>query len=431
MEIKVKHIDSANASAEAKISKALLDEKQKKMAVKIAKTMKIDGFRKGKVPSHVVVSRHGEQIQKDVEQEILRDFLNDALKELGIEESTIVGEPNITKMDRNSDGLDVEIKLSFRPDIDLGDYKALVPEYKTPLILKKDIDDRIETMLKLTAPLKELAEKRAVESGDFVKIDFEGFIDGAAFEGGKAEGYSLEIGSSSLIPGFEDGIIGMNAGESRDIEVNFPKEYNSKDLAGKASVFKVKLYEIRVKDIPKEPSVEVLKQLLPDTENPTIATLEAQVKEQLKSEKLTKLFSEEVKPAFIEATIEKITFSLPENIVEQEIDMQVRNIFQKLSEDELKEYSQNPDKIAQKREEYREEAAKSVKLTFIVDELAKAEGIKVDDQEVMQMIYFEAMQQGAEPKAYYEGYQKQGVLPAIKMSIIEERLFTKLFSKEK
>jgi len=431
MQIKVERIDSANAKAEAKVSKAFLDEKQKKMAAEVAKTMKVDGFRKGKVPPHVVMARHGQQIQQDVEQEALRLFLNDALKELGVENSAVVGEPSITKMDKTDDGLDVEIKISFRPEIDLGDYKALIPEYKTPRILKKDIDERVNTMLKLSAPLKPLARKRAVKDGDFVQIDFEGFIDGEAFEGGKAEKYSLEIGSGSFIPGFEDGIIGMKIGEEKEIEVTFPKEYNSKDLAGKASVFKVKLHDIQVKDIPKEPSEETLKQLLPGEENPTMETLEAQVKEQLKNEKLTKIFAEEVKPKFIEAAVEKIEFALPENIVDQEIDMQVRNIFQKLSEDEIKEYSENPEKITEKREEYRKAATDSVKLTFIVDELAKAEKIKVDDQEVMQMIYFEAMQQGQDPKAYYEQYEKQGVLPAIKMSIVEDRLFTQLFSKDK
>ena len=431
MQIKVERLDSANATATAKVPKAFLDEKQKKMAAEVAKSMKVDGFRKGKVPTHVVMARHGEQIKQDAEQEALRVFLNDALKELGVENSAVVGEPSITKMDKNDDGLDVEIKISFRPEIDLGDYKALIPEYKTPRVLKKDIDERVLTMLRYSAPLKDLTKKRAVKSGDFVKIDFEGFVDGVAFEGGKAENYSLEIGSNSFIPGFEDGVVGMEIGESKDIEVTFPKEYNSKDLAGKDSVFKVTLHGIQEKDIPKEPSEDTLKQLLPGEESPSMEKLEAQIKDQIKNEKLAKIFSDEVKPAFVEAMLEKTEFALPENIVEQEIDIQVRGIFQKLSEEEIKEFSENPDKITEKREEHRSEATKSVKLTFIVDELAKAEKINIADEEVMQMIYFEAMQQGQDPKAHYEQYEKQGVLPAIKMSITEERLFTQLFSKDK
>ncbi|DAB31700.1 MAG TPA: trigger factor [Sulfurospirillum sp. UBA11407] len=430
MQIKVERIDGANAKAEAKVSAEFLNQKQQKMANEAAKNMKVDGFRKGKVPTHVVMARHGAQIKQDAEQEALRVFLNDALKELEMTHKDVVGEPQITKMDRVEDGLDVEIKISFRPQINIEGYKDLIPEYKTPKVTKKEIAERMETMLKLTAPLTKLPRKRAVKSGDFVQIDFEGFIDGVAFDGGKAEKYSLEIGSGSFIPGFEDQIIGMKIDEEKDIEVTFPENYGSKELAGKVATFKIKLHDIQIKEIPETPSEETLKRLLPGFENPTVETLEEQIKEQLENEKLSKIYAEEVKPKFVETILEKIAFDLPQNIVDQEIDMQVRNIFNGLSEDEIKEYAENPKKIEEKREEFRAEASNSVKLTFLVDELAKAENIKVEDQEVMQMIYFEAMQQGQDPKAYFEYYQKQGVLPAIKMSIIEERLFTQLFNKE-
>lgn len=431
MQVTVDRIDDANAKAQAKVSKSFLDEKQKKVAAEAAKNMKVDGFRKGKVPSHVVLARHGAQIKQDVEQEALREFMDKALKDLEVDAALVVGEPQITKMDRVDDGLDVEIKISFRPTINIEGYAELVPEYETPQVSKEEITERLHTMMKMTAPLKDLPRKRAVKDGDFVSIDFEGFVDGVAFEGGKAEEYSLEIGSGSFIPGFEDAIIGMKIDEDKDIEVTFPQEYGSKDLAGKPAVFKVKLHGIQVRDIPETPDDEMIKKLLPGDENPTLETLEAQIKEQLENEKLSKVFADEVKPKFVETILEKLQFALPENIVDQEIDMQVRNIFQNMSEDDIKEYSENPEKITEKREEYREEAIKSVKLTFIVDELARAEKIKVQDQEIMQMIYFEAMQQGQDPKKYYEYYEKQGVLPAIKMSIIEERLFSQLFSKNK
>jgi trigger factor len=430
MQIKVEKIDDANAKAQAKVSAELLNTKQQKMAQEAAKNMKVDGFRKGKVPAHVVMARHGEQIKQDAEQEALRELLNDALKELEIAQEAIVGEPQITKFEKVEDGLDVEIKISFRPVVNVEGYKELVPEYKTPRVTKKEIGERMETMLKLSAPLKKLPRKRAVKEGDFVQIDFEGFLDGTPFEGGKAENYSLEIGSGSFIPGFEEQIVGMKIDEEKDINVTFPENYNSKQLAGKDTVFKIKLHDIQIKDIPETPDVETLKKLLPGVEDPTVETLEAQIKEQIKNEKLEKVFSDEVKPKFIENILEKVNFSLPENIVDQEIDMQVRNIFGSLSEEEIQVYAKDPKKIEEKREEFREEAVKSVKLTFIVDELAKAENIKVEDQEVAQMIYFEAMQQGQDPKAYYEHYQKQGVLPAIKMSIVEQRLFSQLFNPQ-
>lgn len=430
MEIKVERIDGANAKAEAKVLSQTLEEKQKSIAAKAAKTMKIDGFRPGKVPAHVVMSRHGDQIKQDAEQEALQTLLGDALKELDAKPESVVGEPQITKFDRGEDGIEVEVKISFRPEVNIEGYKELIPEYKTPRVLKKDIQERLDEMLKLSAPMKELKTKREVKEGDFVQIDFEGFKDGEPFEGGKAEKYSLEIGSKSFIPGFEEGVVGMKPGEEKEIEVVFPENYQGKDLAGKPVVFKVKLHAIQAKDVPKEPDEETLKKLLPNEENPTVEMLEAQIKEQLKGEKLQKVFSDEVKPKFIETILEKAQFDLPDNIVDQEIDMQVRNIFNNLSEEEIKVYAEDPKKIEEKRAEYKDEAIKSVKLTFIVDALAQAENIKVEDQEVMQMIYFEAMQQGQDPKAYYEHYEKQGVLPAIKMSIIEERLFNQLFNKE-
>ncbi len=430
MQINAKRIDDANAIVEAKISTALLNKKEDKIAAEAAKNMKVDGFRKGKVPLHVVKARHGEQLKQDAEQEILKELFDAALIELDVKPELMVGEPIISKFDKNDDGIDVEIKISFRPVVNIEGYEDLIPEYKTPRVLKKDVDARVEDMLKAVAPLKKIEEKRGVENGDFALLDFEGFIDGTPFEGGKAEKYQLEIGSGSFIPGFETGLIGLKAGEERDVEVSFPKDYNSKDLAGKKAIFKVKLHEIEAKDTSAAPDAEALKKLLPGVEDPTVEKLEEQVKEQLKNEKLAKLFNEEVKPKFVDALLEKIEFALPQIIVDQEIDLQVRNIFGKMSEEEIKEYSEHPEKIEEKRAEFADEAKNSVKLTFLVDELSRAQEIKVDDQEVLQMIYFEAMQQGQDPKKYYEYYEKQGLLPAIKMSIVEDRLFTKLFTKD-
>ena len=429
MQIKVNRINSANASVEATISSALLQKKEEKLIASAASNMKVDGFRKGKVPAHLVKARYGKQLKDDAQTEALRDLYNQALEELSIKPDAIVGEPSFSKFEEKEGGLELEMKLSMRPTVIVDGYKECVPEYKTPKVTKKEVGERLEKMMQLTAGLKDLEEKRAVEKGDFVVINFEGFLDGVAFEGGKAEGYTLEIGSNSFIPGFEDGIIGMNVGESKDIEVTFPENYGKAELAGKPTVFKITLNAIQVKDVPKKPTEEILKRLLPGVENPTAETLEAQIEEELRNEKLGKIFNEEVKPKFVENILEKLSLDLPENIVEQEIDLQMRGVFNKMDEETIKEYSTNPEKIKEKREEFREEATKSVKLTFIVDELARAEGINVSDQEVLQMIYFEAMQQGANPKEYLEYYQKQGVLPAIKMSIIEERLFNKLFTK--
>ncbi|ACZ13169.1 trigger factor [Sulfurospirillum deleyianum] len=429
MQIKVNRTNSANAAVEATISPALLQKKEEKLITSAASNMKVDGFRKGKVPAHIVKARYGKQLKDDAQTEALRDLYTQALSELNVTAELVVGEPSFSKFEEKDGGLELVMKLSFKPSVNVEGYKECIPEYKTPKVTKKEISERLEKTLALVADLKTVEEKRAVKSGDFAVIDFEGFLDGVAFEGGKAEKYTLEIGSGSFIPGFEDGVVGMKAGKSKDIEVAFPENYGNKELAGKPVIFKVTLHEIKVKDVPETPSEEMIQKLLPGVENASLEVLEEQIETEIRNEKLAKLFNEELKPQFVENVLAKVALDLPENIVDQEIDLQMRSVFGKMDEATIKEYSENPEKIKEKREEFRNDAEKSVKLTFIVDELARQENIMVNDQEVLQMIYFEAMQQGANPKEYLEFYQKQGVLPAIKMSMIEERLFNQLFTK--
>lgn len=431
MEVTAKMTDGANALAAAKIDKATLAKKQDKIAKSIAKDAKIDGFRPGKVPEAVVLKRFGDKIKQDAEQEALQAIFDEALKTLEKETNSVVGEPQITKFDRSEEGeIDVEVKISFRPDVNVEGYEACIPEYATPRVTKKEIGERMEKLLEMAAPLKKIEEDRPLANGDTALFDFEGFIDGEPFEGGKAEQYLLDIGSNQFIPGFEEGMLGLKAGEERDVTVNFPEEYGAKHLAGKEAVFKVKLHEIQTKVIPETPDEETLKRLLPGEDDATVEVLEQRIKDQIRSEKTSKLYNEELKPKFIDAVVEKLTFDLPENIVEQEIDMQFRNQWQSFSEEDIEEFKSNPDKVQEKREGLREEAAKSVKLTFIVDELAKMNEITVADQEVMQTLYYEAMQQGQDPKEYVQMYEKQGVLPAVKMAMVEDKLFNKLFDKE-
>ena len=430
MQVKVEKINGANASAAAVISGELLKKKQDKIAKSVAKDAKVDGFRAGKVPMAVVMKRYGDKIQQDAEQEALQELLTDALKELDKKPENVVGEPQISKFERIEDGIDVEVKVSFRPEVKVEGYEECIPEYATPRVTKKEISDRLGKLLEMVAPLAKIEEDRGLEDGDTALFDFAGYIDGEAFEGGTAEKYSLQIGSGQFIPGFEEGMKGLKVGEERDVNVAFPAEYGAANLAGKDAVFKVKLHEIQGKDVPEEPTEAMIKQLLPGEENADAKMLDDRIKEQIKNEKLSKLYNEELKPKFIEAVVEKLSFDLPENIVEQEIDMQFRNEWQNFSEEELEGFKADPAKVQAKRETFRDDAAKSVKLTFIVDELARLNEISVSDQEVTQTIYYEAMQQGQDPKQYMEMYQKQGVLPAVKMAMIEDKLFGKLFDKD-
>ncbi len=432
MDLKTEKIDSANASVEATISKEDIDQKETALAREAAKDMQIAGFRKGKVPAHVVKARYGDKLKQDAQNEALREIYEKSLEELGIDPTAIIGEPSVKKFEETENGdVEVEILIATKPEMKIEGYKELIPDFEVPEVTDEEVQERINEMLKSSAPIEKVKEDRPLQEGDYALIDFEGFIDGEPFQGGSAQGYTLQIGSGSFIPGFEDQMIGMKVDETKEIKVNFPEDYHAKEFAGKEATFKVTLHEIQEKVIPADIDEETLKKFLPNEEAPSKELLEKKVKEQIEAEKLSKVYQEEVKPKFVEALVEKVEIDLPQNIVEQEIDMAFRNALPSMSEEEIKTYTTDADAAKEKREEYRNDANDSVKLTFIVDELAKEEKIAVDDQEVMQTLYFEALQSGQDPQQLIKQYEEQGLLPAVKMAIVEDKLFTKLFNEKK
>ena len=430
MEFNAKRVDEANALVSATITKETVESNLDKVAKQAAKTMNIQGFRKGKVPVNVVKQRYADKLLEDAEAEALRKVLNDGIKELNIASEDLIGEPNISKFDKKEDGsIEVEIAVASKPKIDLGDYKSLLPAIEDKDIDAKIIDDRLEEIAKSSAPLEKLAKKRAVKDGDHAVIDFEGFVDGIAFEGGKAEKYPLHVGSGSFIPGFEEQVIGMKYEEQKDILVTFPEAYQAANLAGKEATFKVTLHEIQEK-VASELNDEFAQKMLPGEENVTIETLRAKIKEQMKSEAKATYYREELKPAYLETLVEKLQFALPNSVVDQEINYALNNKVRSMSEDEIKALQEDPTKVEEMRNELKEDAVNSVKATFIIDALAKAESVQVSDQEVMQVLYYEAMQMGQNPQEVVKQYQEAGYLPAIKMSMIEEKVISKLLDEK-
>jgi trigger factor len=268
-----------------------------------------------------------------------------------------------------------------------------------------------------------------MKEGDTAVIDFEGFIDGEAFAGGKAENFELLLGSGQFIPGFEDQLIGVKRDEEVEITVTFPEEYQSKDLAGKEAMFKVKVNGIKVKDEVVIDD-ELAKKMLPGEENATLDELKKQVKAQIESEKLATLYNDELKPALLEKFVAELKFDLPEFVVEQEVDMALNKKASSMDEDEIQELRENADKLNELRETLREDAQRSVRATFIIDALAVETGTKVEEQEVMQTIYFEAMQMGQDPQKAYEQYKEAGYLPAIQMSMVEDKVLSKLLNEK-
>jgi trigger factor len=430
MEFNAKKTDEANAVVTATIAKATIDANIDKIAKEAAKTMDVQGFRKGKVPPHIVKARYGEKLTQDAEGDALREVLSSGLKEVNIANEDVIGEPAITKYEKQDNGdIEIEVNVACKPSVELGDYKALIPEVKEKDVDEKDLTARLDEMAKSSAPLAKIKRKRMVRDGDHAVIDFEGFVDGVAFDGGKAEKYPLQIGSGSFIPGFEEQVIGMKYEESKDITVTFPEEYQSKDLAGKEAVFKVTLHEIQEK-VAAELDDEFAKKMLPGQDDATLDTLKEKITEQMKSEKMGVYYREELKPAYLDKLVNSLEFALPSSVIDQEINYALNNKVRSMKEDEIKALQEDAAKVESMREELRADAESSVKATFIVDALAKAEEVDVTDQEVSQVIYYEAMQMGQNPQDVLKQYTDAGYLPAIKMSMIEDKVITKLLDEK-
>ena len=429
MEIKSNKINGANAQIDATISRDEINANIEKIAKELSKTANVQGFRKGKVPVAIIKKQYGEKLVEDAEAEALREVLAKGLEELNIDNASLIGEPTISKFDKSDDKIEVAVKVAMRPQIDLNNVKSLVPDFKKPEVTDEEVEERIKAIAENQAPLVEIQEERVTQDGDVVVIDFEGFIGGEAFEGGAAENFELKLGSGQFIPGFEDQLIGVKRDEEVTVNVTFPENYGSDTLAGKDAEFKVKVNGVKVKD---EVAIddELAKKLLPGEEDATLEKLKEEVKKALEQEKLAKLYNEELKPKLLENLVENIDFDLPEFVVDQEIDMAVNKKASQMSEDEIKELRENPEKLEELRESFRDEAEKSVKATFIIDALAQELGIKVGEQEVMQTIYYEAMQMGQDPQKAYEQYKEAGYLPAIQMSMVEDKVLTTLLNEK-
>ncbi|MGE4420202.1 MAG: trigger factor [Sulfurimonas sp.] len=429
MKIKTNKINSANAQIEAQIPKEMIDANVEKIAKKLTKTASVQGFRKGKVPVAVVKKQYGERLIQDAEAEALREVLNKGLDELKIAMNSLIGEPNISNFVKNADNIEVTVKIAMRPEINLDNYKDMVDEFEKPVVTDEQVTERLEKIADSQGKFVDLKKKRAAKNGDSAIIDFEGSIDGELFEGGAAQEFALVLGSGQFIPGFEEQVIGMKIGEEKVVKVTFPENYGSDKLAGKEAEFKVTLHNIQEKE-----KVEIddafAEKLLAGQDDKSLENLKSQVKIQLENEALAKLYNEEMKPMLLETFVSKFNFDLPEFVVEQEIDVSLNKKASTMSEDEIKELREDAAKLEALRETFREDAQRSVRATFIIDALATAESVKVDESEVMQTIYYEAMQMGQDPRMAYDKYKEAGYLPAIQMSMVEDKVLTQILNSK-
>jgi len=209
VKVTVNKVDDANVIVSGTIENSAVEENINKMAVQAGKEMNVDGFRKGKVPAHVVKKLHGDKLAQDAEGEVLKDLIDAGIKEAGINPADILGQPTFKKYDKKDSGIEVEVEVSTKPVFEAEGHMDVLPAFDRPAASDKEIEEKLAEIASQQSPYEKIKRKRMVRDGDMTVIDFEGFVDGVAFEGGKAEQFSLKIGSGQFIPGFEEQIIGM------------------------------------------------------------------------------------------------------------------------------------------------------------------------------------------------------------------------------
>lgn len=375
----VEKVDKNVVSFEFSVSGEDFEKAIEKAYKKNVGKINIQGFRRGKAPRQIIEKYYGAEIfYEDAVNIVLPDAYDKAVEENNIYP---VDQPEIDIKGEISKetGVTFTAKVTVKPEFELGTYKGVKADKVSHRTLKKDIDAEIEKMRERNSRMVPV-EDRAVQKDDIANIDFEGFSDGVAFPGGKGEGFDLTIGSGQFIPGFEEQLIGANIGDELDVNVTFPEEYHAEDLAGKPAVFKVKVNSIKVKELP-ELDDEFAKDV---SEFDTLEDLKKDVKEKLSAAGKEKA-KHETEENVIKAVCDATEIDIPEAMINSQIDKMIRDFdmqlrYQGLNIEQYAQYTGAT--IDTLKEQFREDAAKNVKTSLILEKVCEVEGIKATDKEV-------------------------------------------------
>ena len=346
---------------------------------KVVKQINVPGFRKGKVPRQIFEQRFGvEALYQDAADILLPEAYGEAIDETGIKP---VDQPEIdvTQIEKGSD-FKFDATVVVEPEVQLGDYKGLEIEKQSTELTEEEIQQSIDHQL---GHLSEMVVKEdaAIENGDTVNIDFDGYVDGEQFEGGQADGYDLEIGSGMFIPGFEEQLVGVKAGEEKDVTVTFPEEYHAEELAGKEATFKTKVNEVKYKEVP-ELTDEIANEL--DSEANTVAEYKENTRKRLAEQKETDAENAQKEEAINKAA-NNTTVDIPEAMVNTELDRMVQEFGQRMQQQglNLETYFQiSGQDESQLREQMKDDAEERVKTNLTLTAIAEAENVEVSDEDI-------------------------------------------------
>ena len=407
---KVKELEKNKVEIEFEISEDAFSKAEHEAYLKTRGKFNINGFRRGKAPKSVIEGMYGKGVFfEDALDIAFPEAYQNAVDELELE---VVSRPQ--NVDIVSFEQPVTIKAEFytKPDVELGEYKGITVEYAAKTIGDKDVDKKLETLREQNARYETV--EREAQNGDKVIIDYSGSVDGVKFDGGTAEEQTLDLGSGMFIPGFEEQVEGMKAGEEKDIEVTFPEEYHAKELAGKKAVFAVKLHEVKNKELP-ELDDEFAKDV---SEFDTLAEYRESILKELneQNDKNTETAKEN---ALIEAVVNNANVDIPECMIDNQIDYQLQDManslmYQGLDMDTYMKYLGTT--IEEMKKQMKPGAEKQVKSQLVMQAVLENENIDAEEEDVKEFF---------KPRAEKEGKSVEEVLEGIKdaeMEYIKDRV---------
>ncbi len=339
----------------------------------------VPGFRKGKAPRHIIEQMYGKEVfYGDAAEAVYFDAYQEAVREHELEP---VDYPSIDVVSMDENGFVFTATVDLKPEVELGEYKGIEIEKNVYEVQESQIDEEIERARERLARFEEV--EREIVNGDEANIDYLGTVDGVPFEGGEAKAYPLTIGSGQFIPGFEEQLVGMKAGEEKDINVTFPEEYHAEDLKGKDAVFHVKVNTVREKQLP-EIDDEFVKDISDECD--TLDEYRANVRQRLEKDAADRA-KNEFDNDLLTKVVENANVDVPNGMIEREIDVLVQDMerslqYQGLSLDMFMKYTNS--KMEDIRERYRAEAGRRVKSQLVLEAIANAESIEVTDEDVEQ-----------------------------------------------
>lgn len=385
---------------------------------RIANQVNIHGFRRGKAPRRIVEREVGlAAILDEAYEKLGPKVFNEAMDEEKLELATY---PKFERVTVEEDKpLVFKAIVTPKPEVKLGEYKGLKIEKKTEEVTEEQVAQHIDKMRERQAKLVDAPEGAAAKKGDLVTLDFKGFTDGEAFEGGEGKDYPLQIGSGSFIPGFEDQLVGAKAGEEREVKVKFPEDYHEKKLAGKDAVFKCVIHAIRHKELPALDDAFVKKASVFHT----VDELKKDVREKMEKAAATKA-ENDLRVAAIDKAAENITVDIPQVMIEDRITQMIQELAMRLEQQGMKfeQYLQySGSDMTKLRNEYRETATKNVRTDLMLEAVAKAENIKVEPADLDSEVAMMAQMYGAKPAQVRKIVVEQGRVGDLAVTVMRRK----------